>query len=41
MKFRTSFVVELLHDFADDLTNRLDRLDVIFRLGEVFLEVFQ
>ena len=36
-----SFVVELFHDFSDNLANRLDGFDIILRLGIIFLEVLE
>ena len=37
----TSFVVELFHDFSDNLANRLDGFDIILRLGIIFLEILE
>lgn len=37
----TSFIVQLLHNFSDNLTNRLHGLDVIFRPLEILLKIFQ
>lgn len=37
---RTPFIVELLQHFSNNLPHRLDRLDVVFGLGVVLLEVF-
>ena len=37
----TSFVIELLHDFADNLSNRLDSFDVILGLCEILLQRLQ
>lgn len=37
----TSLVVQLLHDFTDDLTNRLDSFDVVLGLRVIFLQRLQ
>ena len=37
----TSLVIELLHNFTDNLTNRLDSFDVILSLCKILLQRLQ